>query len=239
MMRAGLSNISPSGSSKEYNQQLFIWIDILGFSSIVEDEVKYTELANILDNFKNAFTKLQGCQADIISDGIIINIDISDRDTISKVFKSIGEKQYEFILKDRHFIRGGIAVGSRLKQDQENKSYISNGLARAVKIENTKINWPIVGTNKNHLNEIREKLNIQDPEENFNLIKCFNKNGEDIYFIDFINEENESFYNLIDSKIAEYKKETSVRDKYVWLLRYYHHKFKQPLQKNCLDGWIL
>ncbi|MCD8566932.1 MAG: hypothetical protein LRY50_00705 [Geovibrio sp.] len=104
MMRAGLSNISPSGSSKEYNQQLFIWIDILGFSSIVEDEVKYTELASILDNFKNSFTDIQGCQAEVISDGIIINIDISDRNTISRVFKSIGEKQYDFILKNEHFI---------------------------------------------------------------------------------------------------------------------------------------
>lgn len=239
MMRAGLSNISPSGSSKEYNQQLFIWIDILGFSSIVDKPENYTKLASILDNFKISFTDIQGCQAEVISDGIIINIDISDRNTISRVFKSIGEKQYDFILKNEHFIRGGIAVGSRLEPDQKNKSYISNGLARAVKIENTKINWPIVGTNKNHLNEIREKLNIQDPEENFNLIKCFNKNGEDIYFIDFINEENELFYNLIDNKITFHVDETSVRDKYVWLLRYYHHKFKQPLQKNCLDGWIL
>lgn len=238
-MRAGLSNISPSGSSKEYNQQLFIWIDILGFSSIVDKPENYTELASILDNFKNSFAYIQGCQAEVISDGIIINIDISNRDTINRVFKSIGEKQYDFILKDRYFIRGGIAVGSRLEPDQNNKSYISNGLARAVKIENTKINWPIVGTNKNYLDKIRKVLNIQDPDENFNLIKCFNKNGEDIYFIDFINEENESFYNLIDKKITSHVDETSVRDKYVWLLRYYHHKFKQPLQKNCLDGCVL
>lgn len=37
---------------------------------------------------------------------------------ISLIFKEIAEKQFEFILKNKYFIRGGIAVGSRYESDE-------------------------------------------------------------------------------------------------------------------------
>jgi len=50
------------------------------------------------------------------------------------------------------------------------------------------------------------------------------KNGQDLFFIDYV-DKSDSYYILLNAKMEEYKEKSNVHNKYLWLLRYYHLKF--------------
>ncbi|MBW8002869.1 MAG: hypothetical protein FVQ80_12750 [Planctomycetes bacterium] len=220
-------NVSPTDIYKEYDKSIFIWLDILGFSIALDDESRYEDLSNHLESYQSLFNESSDYETNIISDGIILRItnpQYFGYERFKRILENIGEKQYQFICETKEFIRGGIAVGSKLENNPgRSNQYVSNGLARAVKIESSHVNWPIIGTNEKNISEIRELFNIDDKEENFCFFRGFNKNGEDIYFIDFIKENG--ICDLIISKINENEGNPGIRNKYIWLFRYYLHKY--------------
>jgi len=209
------------------NRSIFIWLDLLGFSDFVNDGTKYIELADHLRKFQSSFLNSGSYTADIISDGIILRItkkNLALRGELSSIFKEIAQKQFEFTQETKVFIRGGISVGTKLDDDKEpNSLYISNGLAKAVKIEGKYVSWPIIGTTPDELNEIRSFLDVEG-NENFGLEKAFNKDGKDLFFIDFIGK-SDGYYALLNAKMEKHKEKSYIRNKYLWLLRYYHLKY--------------
>ncbi|WP_418186096.1 hypothetical protein ACNSOS_04470 [Aliarcobacter vitoriensis] len=244
MSYVGDDKVLPTDNIKNKDNSLFIWLDILGFAEAVDKEEKYKELSELLKEFKQLFfdSTQNSYDAKIISDGLIIYLKDPGRDKINLIFKEISEKQFSFILKNKYFIRGGIALGSKYETDEnieKGNQYISNGLARAYKLESNCIDWPLIATDEINLKRLKDKFKI-NKEEFFGLEKAYNKNGKNIYFIDFI-KEDDNYFELLQNKIFEFKEEPSVRNKYIWLMRYYLHKFENYKDKIdiTLKGIVL
>ena len=223
---------NPEEISINNDNSLFIWLDVLGFPEAVDDVEKYRELSELLKKFQALFVESDKYDTKIISDGLILYTKEPTEEMISLIFKEIAEKQFEFILKNKYFIRGGIAIGSRYESDEVTDQFISNGLARAYSLESSGIDWPLIATDEKNINRLKQMFRIDEANEYFGLEEAFNKNGKNIYFIDFI-KENETYLKLLEEKIFEFKDTPSVRNKYVWLLRYYLHRFENT--RNDID----
>lgn len=223
------SHSEPSDIVDKNKESIFIWLDILGFSDALDDESRYEDLSDHLEQYQVLFNESSDYETNIISDGIILRITdprYSGYKKFKLILKNIGEKQNQFICETDEFIRGGISVGSKLENNPaKSDQYVSNGLARAVKIESKSIDWPVIGTDHNTISKIQKIFDIDDEIDNFGLLRGFNKNGEDLYFIDFI-RENAIYYDLIISNINKHEGRPDVRNKYIWLLRYYLHKYR-------------
>ena len=223
---------NPEEISINNDNSLFIWLDVLGFAEAVDDVEKYRELSELLKKFQALFVESDKYDTKIISDGLILYTKEPTEEMISLIFKEIAEKQFEFILKNKYFIRGGIAICSRYESDEVTDQFISNGLARAYSLESSGIDWPLIATDEKNINRLKQMFRIDEANEYFGLEEAFNKNGKNIYFIDFI-KENETYLKLLEEKIFEFKDTPSVRNKYVWLLRYYLHRFENT--RNDID----
>lgn len=238
-----MNNVDPSSSI--VTKSIFIWLDILGFSVEVEDENQYTKLAEHLKKFQKLFNDNNGLgyKTKIISDGIILHIFNPTYGNFISILKDIGEKQFKFINENNLFIRGGISVGTKYETNEmedDNNLFISNGLARAVNMEAKSIDWAVIGTGKKDINRMQELFNIYDDKEFFGLKRCFNKRGEFVYFIDFIQKDyHQKFHQLIKDKIEEYSEIPKVREKYMWLLKYYLQRFEHIELHKALKGVIL
>ncbi len=219
-----MPSVSPTDVVND-NKSIYIWLDLLGFSDFVNDGTKYRELASHLKKFQAIFMDSDNYVTNIISDGIILRITKSKRilqSQLSSILREIAEKQFQFIKDNGVFIRGGIAVGTKLEDDGDsNNLYISNGLAKAVKIEGSFVNWPVIGTSQSVLNDIKNLLDINE-DITFGMKKAFNMGGQELYFIDFI-APDEAYYHLLNVKMEEHKDSAGIRNKYLWLMRYYHH----------------
>ncbi|MGE4287000.1 MAG: hypothetical protein AB7F23_10440 [Phycisphaerae bacterium] len=242
------------------NKTIFIWIDILGFADSIdkEDDTNNGSVAQTLETFISAFSPPDGSlyTSTQISDGIIIalteeaiEMNSNPSSEIRELWAEIGKRQLDFILKNNTFLRGGIALG-KLHGGDKNKYILSNGLARAHKIESSCISWPIVGTNEQQLENLREAIRCNDNEEIFGLAKSFNAKGGSIYFIDFLGHIESHSYECqkllvaIIEGLKKFKGEPKVQAKYVWLLRYYQSKFdctKKELKElpYFFDGAVL
>ncbi|MCD4819394.1 MAG: hypothetical protein K8S23_11950 [Candidatus Cloacimonetes bacterium] len=234
-------NVSPLTSV--FQKSIFIWIDILGFSDALEDETSYKELSENLEIFQSHFNTCEEFDTRLISDGLVLYIINPRPSNFKKILSIVGKKQIEFILETNQFIRGGIAIGTKYESQNDNSQniFISNGLARAVKIESQIVNWPIIGTDSKNLTEIKNNFNISEDDFNLNICRCLNKRGEDVYFIDFLNhlEDKHKYYSLLSSKIEEFSKKPVVRDKYIWLLKYLKHRFEKTNTPDSIEGIVL
>jgi len=196
-------------------------------------------LAEELKEFQRIFNKSNYYESQIISDGIVLWLKRPTPSNLSNIFKDIGEKQLEFTLKTEKFIRGGISFGSKLESDaSKGGNFISNGLARAVKIESSHVSWPIVGTTEKELTLIRGLYTGIPDSEHFELLHSFNVSGKDVFFIDFL-QESEKILTLINQNIEALSDRQSVRAKYIWLLKYYIKKFGPQKNSTLFESAIL
>ena len=245
-----IADIDPRGS--RCDQSIFIWLDILGFTDAVENDATYDELVELLKRFQRIFNEVKRYNPRIISDGIILQIDPKSPADLEDILKDIGQRQFKFIRENGHFIRGGIAIGTRYLQRGNDNSradvdltyiFVSSGLARAVNLEAKHVSWPVVGTDLNNFNKIKEYYRIIDPEESLGLCRGFNTQGEDVFFIDFIqecsSEEKRIYYDILKSKISDESLVPAVKSKYIWLLRYYHHHWGKAEEIERLIGFVL
>lgn len=231
----------PTDVEQTKSNSLFIWLDILGFAEAVDDEGKYKELSELLTKFQNLFNESDEYSTEIISDGIVLYVKQPSSKNLEVLFKNIAQKQFEFILQNQYFIRGGIALGTKYSNDDsKNNLYISNGLARAVKLESSIIDWPIIGIDEKNIVDLKNLFRSINTFETFGLKQTYNKNGQTIYFIDFV-KENPEYLQVLYAKIEEFKekKYQAIRNKYIWLLRYYIHKFNNTSLATSLEGIVL
>lgn len=85
-------------------------------------------------------------------------------------------------------------------------------------------------------------------DDNFGLVEAFNEIGEKIYFVNFIEEmqknesDKQSYFQLLDKKIQEFSDQSKIKNKYLWLLRYFYHRC-EPATHNAickdLEGAVL
>ncbi|BAK71807.1 hypothetical protein [Aliarcobacter butzleri] len=241
------SNDNPTDIiSFKSNNSIFIWLDILGFAEAVNEDKQYKILSDLLNKFQNLFFGSNFYKPTIISDGMVLYIEEPQKVKLKTVLKEIAEKQFNFILENKFFIRGGIGVGTKYSEDDKqdkdvrNSMFISNGLARSVKLESSFINWPVIGIDEANLSLIREIYGINKEDEFFGLSRGYNQNGQSMFFIDFI-EEKQEYFTLLQNKIHEFEKKENqhIRNKYIWLLRYYLHKYKDQVVNKSLEGIVL
>lgn len=221
-----IPNVSPTTISN--NDAIFIWLDILGFSDALEDDQAYHKLYDLLNTFKSTFCSPLRYASQIISDGIILKIDSKNDDEIFEILTEIGEKQFQFILKEKYFIRGGIAVGSHFDvNDNKDLFLMGNGLSRAVKMEAKSVHHAVIGTNLNTIKKIRVICGLESSDESlFGLKKTVNENAETLYFIDFLQKDID-FENMLHQQLSQNKDNPKIQKKYLWIYRYYISKFEK------------
>jgi hypothetical protein len=230
-------NSSPSGEIK--NEDIYIWLDILGWAQAIENQTEYAKLYALLNKFQNLFFEINEIDdIQIISDGLILKISINTLDELKAIINAIAQLQFKFINDNKFFIRGGIAFGTK-HSDEENGHLISNGLARAVKVESSFVNYPIIGTNKKFIEKIKDKFHMDiDDYEYIGLKKSFNYKAQELYFIDFI-QKDENYKELLSDNIDKYKNNPYIKSKYLWLLEYYLAKFENIGINGSEEGKVL
>ena len=226
---ANRSNVEP--------ETIFIWIDILGFSSLVENESKYNELLTLLKDFYKSFKDLNAsAECHRISDGIILKLkpNIRNGDIVQQFFNDVMIIQKTFLLKHR-FLRGGIAVGSKFNIiDKNDEFYISNGLARAYNLESNSITWPIIGTNKEYLKKICT-IYGKGIKKSFDV--AYSENKEKIYYLNsykFLKgKELIDVYSNVLANIFKTEKNPRVQQKYIWLQKIIEKINKKLISLRC------
>jgi hypothetical protein len=224
---------SAANRSSVEPETIFIWIDILGFSALVENESKYNELLGLLKDFFESFNKLNAsAECHRISDGIILKLkpNIRNADVVRQFFEDVMSVQKTFLLRQR-FLRGGIAVGSKFNiTNIDNGFYISNGLARAYNLESNSITWPIIGTNERFLNDICS-IYGENVKEIFDI--AYSENKDKIYYLNFYktlsgNELSEVYKNILVN-ISNTEKNPHVQHKYIWI-----QKMLEKINENLI-----
>jgi len=228
------------------NKFLYIWIDILGFRNDLstESEEVYNKLFDIKKSFKKHFEKLKLETIVSISDGLLLVWDIKGN-KLDEVFINLAKLQIDFILEYKYVIRGAISIGvisnslyylyNSNKENKESKDIykediflISNGLVKAYEMESKDIKWPIIATNYETIEKLREIKKINDNNEFFGLQKINGNNDMYLYMIDFLEylDENKQieYENFLLTKLNEHKTERKIFEKYYWLLEYYKKK---------------
>lgn len=246
----------------EATETVFIWIDILGFSAIVEDSSQYEALSSLLGKFKKKFNETSDYTASVISDGIILELNPnrynwSNRD-FTQCFDEISKKQAEFVCENNNLIRGGIAVGTkRLNGDENDRCFVSNGLARAYNIESHNISWPVIGTTESQMRKL-ESLCKGKIDDYFS--RAFDINGRDLYFLDYFSRldksQKQTHYAFIVDQIQEFDKKLNdvksqsselssiagvqgIRNKYLWLCKYFQKDNNGFLFPQNYQGCVL
>jgi len=250
-----MPNSNPTDKDEKQDKTIFFWIDILGFSDYLENDKEYKDLKRDLEEFRSLFDSSDMFKSFVISDGILIQL--NDYKQIETAVEKVAKQQKEFILKTKRFLRGGIAEGYILKEeDIKNKMIITDGLAKAVKIESKNVSWPVIATDEKNLKRIRGLLNNESSY--FKLRKGFNESGGNIFFVDFIEtmeqSERDTYLDLLDKKIKQMsekmksKEEFSqpecqkIKNKYIWLLRHFYHTHGKTIYPELfeeLEGFVL
>lgn len=242
------SDNSKDVSSKIEAETIFIWVDILGFSSLVDSTSKYEELSGLLVEFYKDFKGMKSpaeCQR--ISDGIILKLNPSVRnpEDVKNFFLNVMNVQNQFVMKKR-YLRGGIAIGSKFivpdNKDGQNTNnqktndslYISNGLSRAYNLESTLVTWPIIGTNAGYL---KKMCSIYGKEIRKFFSKTYSETKETIYYLNsykILNKnDQESVYKNALAVIATMEKNPRVQHKYVWICQNLEKSNKRLTRIRC------
>lgn len=241
-----IKRILNNHKKKYIKTHLAAFVDILGFSDRLEkagnDESKLKKIYDILkeiyshhqiDQKKEFFDHKK---TRIFSDCIYIsshssncfNTDSSIYDQYGEIISIIGTMQASLIITHKVFLRGGIAIGTKIEDNDGVE--ISSAYFNAVNLESQKAIFPIIIIGEKDAISI---LNSSG-KENYNSSKPTNsiirkEKGKDIYILDYIscigadccflkkhkNAIVKSFNNTTDAKI---------RNKYRWLAYSYHNK---------------
>ncbi len=242
---------------------LYIWIDILGFGDKLKrgNEDIFDDLFRKREKLAKKFTNEGDIQSEVIlliSDSLLIVCDL-DRIEPRKLFDNLARLQIEFILEEKEFMRGGMAVGrvsqAKLKELREKNNnrieevfLISDGLVKAYELESKNVLWPVVATTDEVLDEIRKVNHIDDVNESFDLERVRGTNHGVIYIVDFLKyledeDKRNDFEYLLWENLKKFENNKRVFDKYMWLLEYYQVKFDSKIRtdkcKNYTDGILL
>lgn len=266
-MNSSIRKVSQKGKTSLKQKAVFIWLDILGYSVETEKE-NLEKLNELLDKLGEYFTSSSLYETFQISDGIILYIQKQEYKEITKIFTEVGKKQMEYLKNTNHLLRGGIAVGSKIHLENDNKLFeeiknlklqkkssineiknivfkhqkkylISNGLSRAHKLESNSVDWPIIGTDKATFNELKEEF-CKFPNDNFNFVSSINMKGEKIFFIDFLEPIlDEAYYKFLISEAAKNEVDPKTQAKYIWLLRFFRQKYQITDPVSKLVGLYL
>lgn len=233
----------------EYKKGFVAFIDVLGFTDMIfnstnETKEKVEKYLNIVDKQLKILDKLNNFKSIVISDSIILSMEISESDikgnigTLSLLCNAIKTIQQN-LAKNNIWIRGAISYGD-IYFDNERKQVIGKGYINAYLLESNYAIYPRVILD----NKIVQLLELKSSEDCISRINGFGKkilyswkrdassivdidkaiNGikKDIpLFIDFIEGLNESeIYEISLLIISNANKNIKTYPKYLWLAQY-------------------
>lgn len=238
-----MDNLPQIDINKE-TKYLYVWIDILGFSDILDKPTRYKELIDLIKAFREKFDNMQFTTKTLtISDGIVLIFKLNNNDKeLRRIFENIAKVQEEFIIDKEYFLRGGMAIGTieENERDDNLKYLISNALSKAYNFESKFVKYPIIATNEDEIKKLRKYLKIDKDLENFGLLKSYSdlsNLGKDnyLYFIDFIN--NIKFETILKNNLLKHQSSPKILEKYIWLYRYCNQKLE--LNPDSQIGGVL
>lgn len=213
------------------------FIDILGFSSIVEHDARSLSPSNFerinegLEDVRRG-AKESNIEVVLFSDSIILSSELDNQSFVSILTKSIEIQQR--LLGKYIPTRGGIAFG---KHYQDTKSLYSEALIKAYNLETSIAKFPRVVIDKNLINWfLYDQDTTQEQKQLLSQITCIDRDSET--FLDYITEESlEDSLGLLN-KANTKKISTGILEKYQWLSSYHNHKCppaRQELRCNLFS----
>jgi len=199
------------------------FIDILGFSSIVESDARKLDpqnLQRIQDGLNEARELHKESNIEILSfsDSIILSTTLENQNILNIFDKTLSIQKGLFSRKI--LTRGGIAFG---KHHQDNKTLYSEALIKAYKLETERAKFPRVIIEQDLLDWLTNDRDTNAAQlEKSKETMLTDKDGE--VFLDYLSENLlETSLDLLKSAI-DHKFKAGILEKYQWLDSYHNHK---------------
>jgi hypothetical protein len=214
----------PEATRENFSFFLVAYIDILGFSKMVESDISnptnndlfLTKLYEIFENTRSRFSGYEKLQVIQFSDSVVFSFPNSRANV--PIFLNI-VKEFQFSLYERGLLcRGGVAFG---KHFYNNGFLFSDGLIEAYNLEKNHARYPRIVVSKNLLYlHYPEGIEPDCP-----LLK----ENDDTHFIDFIPPTNvaNSASILRTILINNPTSDESIDEKYRWLREYLDFKIQR------------
>jgi len=211
----------PEISHENFNFYFVAYIDILGFSKMVESDIKnsnnsnlfLTKLFNIYETTRQSFGTHQDLQVIQFSDSVVFAIPYS-AENFPRFLNIIGKFQYNLFVQGL-LCRGGISFG---KHFFDNGFLFSSGLIEAYSIERTLSRYPRIAISKDLLDLLYSHGVWLD---------CpILKENDGTNFVDFISDNDltksvEYLKKILNENTSA---DTSINEKHRWLCEYFDHK---------------
>ncbi|QHJ72278.1 hypothetical protein [Planococcus halotolerans] len=210
----------------EHSSPYFVaFIDLLGFSDMVKKDLEAPlgtqKYMDKLYRIHKKTLELNKSTLDLqlvqFSDSIVLATKF-DKSNFPLFLNIISEYQYN-LLQEGILVRGGITYGKHFYNDG---FMYSLGLIEAYHLESKVARFPRIIVSKDLIELLYEdQMNLSD----LGLLQEYDGH----YFVDYLeNGNNETMENLLGFIVEGAKfNNTSVREKYVWLLDYSHFKFPE------------
>lgn len=231
-----------SRRSRGYEERIVAFVDILGFSSLVEksntDQRVYEQIKHALDTIQEIKKRSDGTntKAATFSDSIVLSYSITAEKPLLNALKNLVELQFE-LLRQGILVRGGVAKGP-VRHVQE--MVFGPAMVAAYELESKYAVYPRI---------IIEKELIDWETQNYHAVANYSidygidlnlivrKDGyTDVFYIDTFRyiadtsyAKSNSLYESIKTLIIEGldNNNKAVRMKYAWLKNYFEEATNQ------------
>jgi hypothetical protein len=214
-------------------QHFVAFIDILGFSELVESDVRDAKHDNLARLYRchqqtaAVFRNDPNCQVNQFSDSVIISQPFSAK-TFARFIRGIAHYQ-RVLLKEGVLCRGGIAVNKHFS----NGSFtFSPALIEAFRVERTYARFPRVVVSQ-------DVLGLLFPDGGFP--KFLVKEDDGLVFVDYLGSVRASSKVRVKKIITQLVStllqngSASVREKAVWLAAYSDYRLNTRLNRPRFD----
>ena len=213
----------PEISNKNFEFFFVAYLDILGFSKMVESDIQnpynshlfFPKLFDVFKEIQSNYDGENNLQVIQFSDSVVFAIPY-EKENFSRFVKTVGEFQYN-LFSQGLLCRGGLSFGKHFYKDG---FLFSNGLIEAYKIESNLSRYPRIVIS----NDLLDSLFPHGFESEHQIVK----ENDNTYFIDFIPNNNlqksaEYLYEILSKNSSS---DASVNEKHRWLCEYFDYKIK-------------
>lgn len=199
------------------------FIDILGFSSIVERDARKLDPENLkrinegLNEVRES-SKKSGIEIILFSDSIVLSTTLENQGIISVIQNSVAIQRS--LLSRKVLTRGGIAFG---KHYQDEKTLYSEALIKAYNLETKTAKFPRIVIENDLLDWLKNDKDTTT-EQIDQLLKetLIDRDGE--VFLDYLSPELLQHSLDILNTTTSIKSSPGILEKYHWLDSYHNHK---------------
>ena len=222
--------------NSEWSFGAVAFIDVLGFSSFVENDAKTIEPKNLLklrEILKGVKDTAPDLDVRAFSDSIVISADLEST-AVSRLLTTVVNLQRHFV-SGGVLIRGGVAFG---KHYADETLIYSEALIRAYELERDKARFPRILVAKDLIDWYFHNQNTQASDANFvRSILLTDRDGMD--FIDYLQEEFIQSHLKTISAYQKLKTTPSVLEKIQWICQYHNFSADRFGSPNKYDGPML